>query len=733
MKYPKLEGEEFNYDYILNEAITHRAIGNTGALAAGGKYLYNKMFNRDANKGKTLGSTMRNARYVGLLSAHKNTILSLANKASAYIASVENNRALDDEMTQFKAQVEEIKKFLNEWDPTVEQPEEAPTGEADEREKGGEDSKPEEDGKKEPSSGEKEGWLPPDDSFGPDAFREYQRGWSHGIGGQTPEPPEDKQLAYWYNKGYNDAKNRKPIVPEKPKQQPPPIDWSRYRQQRAVRYSHGWKNDGKYVQNRSLTAGDPPPPLQKAEESLNYLGSLCNMISISESAKEAKTKEDDATGGLTDEQQQTIAKAFAKLGELAESGPENQEFVYGIIQQMASNPPVPMSEILRQLYDRAQQEQQAGQVQESYEQYLEEAFGWISRNLAAREAKKAAQSRGQDGDQAYLKAYNNRTDEFKKELDKALYELTMDMKAFGYKNRSQQLDRIINDFRSTLAKYTASGKAEGQGTRLQKLRHFGGRMLSNLAVYGALRAMFPATILGNKYVARGIYGAATSIIRDVSKEQLNKKSILRALAGAGIAVGATIAGEMINPTLATQNVKFDNGYGQGVYRNTTTAGNLGTKIRSWFDSDLRDKFGVERGRYNLYSGDIDSLADAEGTADPDADFHPWKDHSDRITRDFIGTRARVAGLGHDPNHARDVAMGYAAGESTGSINAGHFVSEIAKSDKHLANWFSQHPKEFLKLAQACEDSGFDPDPATFANAVRLQGSVDAAIEYVKSI
>ena len=397
---------------------------------------------------------------------------------------------------------------------------------------------------------------------------------------------------------------------------------------------------------------------------------------------------------------------------------------------MASNPPVPMSEILRQLYDRAQQEQQASQVQESYEQYLEEAFGWFSRNLAAREAKKAAQSRGQDGDQAYLKAYNNRTDEFKKELDKALYELTMDMKAFGYKNRSQQLDRIINDFRSTLAKYTASGKVEGQGTRLQKLRHFGGRMLSNLAVYGALRAMFPATILGNKYVARGIYGAATSIIRDVSKEQLNKKSILRALAGAGIAVGATIAGEMINPTLSTQNVKFDNGYGQGVYRNTTTAGNFGTKIRSWFDSDLRNKLGVERGRYNLYSGDIDSLADAEGTLGPDAKV--WERRPDAIFRDTMGDRARVAAMGYDPNHAVGVEMGYATGEPLGNIHAGNFVSQIAKSDKHLANWFSQHPKEFLKLAKEFSDDNFNPNPNTFANAVRLQGSVEAAIEYLKS-
>jgi hypothetical protein len=197
----------------------------------------------------------------------------------------------------------------------------------------------------------------------------------------------------------------------------------------------------------------------------------------------------------------------------------------------------------------------------------------------------------------------------------------------GYKQQSGDADKLLKAFRHAVSQFSKSKKEEGETTWLQRRRHGIGHAVSTYLTYAALRAVCPATILGNKYFARGLYGAATSVIRDVSRGNLNKKSILRALAGAGIAVGATVAGEMINPNLMHNDIEM-NGYssrssvgmGGGDYNLRTTAngeyvkaGNLGTKIRSIFDRALRDKMGLKGwdasvdGRYEIAGNGLENV------------------------------------------------------------------------------------------------------------------------------
>lgn len=531
MKYPDFNGMEFNYDFILTEAIKNRAEGNLSALFAGGKHLWNKAFGDGGKPDQTLRGTMRNARYIGLLNSHKNDILNLVQAAQSY---VKNNMQYDSgsyrEMLKFQEELEKIRKFLVGWNP-----EEGPDSEDGE---GGEEgpaktTDPRGGGRKGPSMKNKEGWAPPPETYGPDAFKEYQRGWIDGQNNQPEAPSEDPNLAYWYQKGYMDGKNslhKKPTnpKPKTPRKSPSEIAAGYFRPVRAQYYS-GWKS-GYKKPSGSMRYGTN-------ESDLSFLDMLNNRIAISEATQEAAKsgQKSDPMAGLDEGTKQKIVQAFSKLGEYAEGGDANREFVWDLLQKMASG--VPMSQIMWDVYNRAQQEQPKENVQE--------AFNSFTRAFAAQRAKSEAERYGKDGNAAYDKAYKTRIDEFRFQLDKALYELTMDMKSCGYKNKSDELDKIIQDFRNALSAHTLSKKAEGKGTGLQKARHFVGRMASTMAMYSALNAIFPGTILGSKYVARGIYGAATSVIRDVTKEQLNRNSILRALAGAGIAVGATMVGDAI--------------------------------------------------------------------------------------------------------------------------------------------------------------------------------------------
>lgn len=250
-----------------------------------------------------------------------------------------------------------------------------------------------------------------------------------------------------------------------------------------------------------------------------------------------------------------------------------------------------MQEILRELEARGQQEKQQQQAQS--QEGVNEGFDDWRRKYYARKAGKEAAKSGGDRKAAQQEAYDNRIFEFQTRLDRALGELSLDLKTMGYKKQGGDADRLISAFRKAVSQFSKSKKEEGETSWLQRRRHGLGHALATYATYAAIRAVCPATILGNKYFTRGLYGAATSVIRDVSRGNLNKKSILRALAGAGLAVGATIGGEMLKPSLVT-NVDREhymvNGDIYGKETVSTNPENLGTRVRSWFDKDLRGQF-----------------------------------------------------------------------------------------------------------------------------------------------
>lgn len=595
---------------IISERIVDRARGNVAGAGAAGKYLWNRISgHKDRNKG-SFRDNMRNARFAGTIKSHARVVNGLVQQMNQFIA--QQNEAGKD-----TSELESISSGITDFFRRNEKIFGLGLGDANaedyknqELPQQNEAQPPEPSGAKaqEPASGEASPKQPeqPEQPEQPQASAPQEESpQANGEANAVQQPQKSgnpfmgKSLEELYPQYFNRNKGRRS---QQGKQAPAtPTGSGRQVQSQRPQAQHApmpkkkkngfWTDNNVWLNARhestSLDCLYGQMLLREQTDDCSQnnvsISSLYNKILISEAQVQPNQQ-------LPQDVNNAIVQVYSKLGDLADSGTEeDKDFVYQLIQKISQG--TPMQDILRELEARGQQEKQQAQSQEG----VNEGFDDWRRKYYARKAGKEAAKSGGDRKAAQQEAYDNRIFEFQTRLDRALGELSLDLKTMGYKQQGGDADRLISAFRKAVSQFSKSKKEEGETSWLQRRRHGLGHALATSATYAALRAVCPATILGNKYFARGLYGAATSVIRDVSRGNLNKKSILRALAGAGLAVGATIGGEMLKPSLVTNINREDymvNGNIYGKKTISTNPGNLGTRVRSWFDKDLRGQFGT---------------------------------------------------------------------------------------------------------------------------------------------
>lgn len=645
---------------VVSEKIVNRAMGNVAGIGAAGKYLWNRVSgHKDRNQG-SFRETMRNARFAGTIKSHAQEVNNLVQEINQFIAQQQEQgkdtselENISNGITEFFKKNEKIfglglgdanaEDYKNQELPqqeTSNQPE-APTSkdglpttyrggpipkleelypkeevqkrmqqEAEGQQNG--QGAPEE---KQPQEAEAPAPEQPGQNQQQEAPEETPANQTQQPEGEVAEQPEQPAQQATPNAEQPVAQQQQAQQPAQQQPAPQPQQQPQQPQQqqeppRRKKKSGFWTDNNVWLNARhestALECLYGQILLSESEgekkDSSTTISSLYNKVMISEAQQPQQQLPPDVNNA--------IAQVYAKLGDLADSGnEEDKDFVYQLIQKMAQG--TPMQEILKELEARGNQEKQ--QAQQQPQEEVNEGFSDMRRKFYARQAGKEAAKAGGDRKAAQKEAYDNRIFEFQTRLDRALGELSLDLKTMGYKQQGGDADKLILAFRKAVSQFSKSKKEEGETSWLQRRRHGLGHALATSATYAALRTICPATILGNKYFARGLYGAATSVIRDVSRGNLNKKSILRALVGAGIAVGGTIAGEMISSpkvdlkdidvSSSTQSRAMGTATGIGnwsghngaqmTYKGTYgTAGNLGTKIRALFDKDLRSKLGL---------------------------------------------------------------------------------------------------------------------------------------------
>lgn len=653
-------------------------MGNVAGIGAAGKYLWNRVSgHKDRNQG-SFRDTMRNARFAGTIKSHAQEVNNLVQEINQFISQQQEQgkdtselENISNGITDFFKKNEKIfglglgdanaEDYKNQELPqqeTSSQPE-APKSkdglpttyrggpipkleelypkeevqkrmqqEAEGQQNG--QGAPEE---KQPQEAEVPAPEQPEQNQQQEAPAETPTNQSQQPEGEVAEQPEQPAQQATPNAAQPVAQQQQAQQPAQqpqpapqPQQQPQQPQQPQQQQEppRRKKKSGFWTDNNVWLNARhestALECLYGQILLSESEgekkDSSTTISSLYNKVMISEAQQPQQQLPPDVNNA--------IAQVYAKLGDLADSGnEEDKDFVYQLIQKMAQG--TPMQEILKELEARGNQEKQ--QAQQQPQEEVNEGFSDMRRKFYARQAGKEAAKAGGDRKAAQKEAYDNRIFEFQTRLDRALGELSLDLKTMGYKQQGGDADKLILAFRKAVSQFSKSKKEEGETSWLQRRRHGLGHALATSATYAALRTICPATILGNKYFARGLYGAATSVIRDVSRGNLNKKSILRALAGAGIAVGATVAGEMINPQLTSNEIndsfssyKSTTGRGNGDYNLYTgangeyvKAGNLGTKIRAIFDKTLRDKMGLKNwsafsdGRYEIAGNGLENI------------------------------------------------------------------------------------------------------------------------------
>ena len=582
----------------LNETILQRGSGNVAGMGAGAKWLYNKVRGKGDQNAAGFRETTRNARYTGTIKAHAKAIRSLVGEINRFIAQ----QSAEGKDT---SELEKITNGINDFFAKNEKVFGFGIGDADAEDykntevetpsSGAEDN----DGGVEAGRAAEPGSAESEDAADVDRQQDGSEIGSNPAGGSLGARP-----------GADSGTGRRQASQQRPAQPPK---------------KHGWWMDGQ----TGVPTGAPAKKRGWWMDESAVLDALYGAVCLDEGVSnvrtdvgmlyntllvEAQTPVGTQAGQADQRQMNDVAaKVFAQLGDMADRGTEeDKDFVYQLIQKLASGR-YTMQNAMQDIASRAQQGQQGQQGQQVAAEAFDGARRWMEdrqRKFFARQAGKQAAKSGGDRKAAEQEAYGNRIYEFQTRLDRELGELSLDLKTMGYKQQAGDADRLLKAFRQAVAQYSKSGKEEGETSWLQRRRHGLGHWAATWATYRALHMLCPATILGSPYFRKAVMGAATSVIRDVSRDNLNKKSILRALAGAGIAVGATIAGEMLRPSVVTnmsREYRDVNGRFYGKETTETAPGNLGTRIRSWFDKDLRSKFGSstnEFGDLSLRNGGV---------------------------------------------------------------------------------------------------------------------------------
>lgn len=575
----------------VNETVLQRGSGNVAGIGAGAKWLYNKVRGRGDQNAAGFRETTRNARYTGTIKAHAKAIRSLVGEINRFIAqqSAEGKDTSELEkitngINDFFARNEKVFGFgVGEADAEdyknteVEPPKEAEPkkggggilglfrgrgGKAAGSENAGNapgsnggaaeepagvdgdgaaaeeqevSSNPQGQPKQVPNAGAETGQPETGPAEGEDvADAGQQRG--------APETESPAGASLGAGPSATSGAGRRQATPQRPA--PPPK-------------KRGWWADGQ----ASVPNGAPAKKRGWWMDESAVLNALYGTVCLDEGVSDVRTDVGmlyntllmeaqtpvNTQAGQADQQQMNdvAAKVFSQLGDMADKGTdEDKDFVYQLIQKLASGK-YTMQNAMQDIAARAQQAKAAGGQQGQQGQQVTEGFDDMRRRFYARQAGKQAARAGGDRKAAEQEAYGNRIHEFQTRLDRELGELSLDLKTMGYKQQAGDADKLLKSFRQAVAQFSKSGKEEGETSWLQRRRHGLGHWAVTWATYRALNMLCPATILGSPYFRKAVMGAATSVIRDVSRDNLNKKSIMRALIGAGIAAGGSYVGDKI--------------------------------------------------------------------------------------------------------------------------------------------------------------------------------------------
>ena len=225
----------------------------------------------------------------------------------------------------------------------------------------------------------------------------------------------------------------------------------------------------------------------------------------------------------------------------------------------------------------------------------------------------------EDGEKVGGASAISRLDHYKYELSQALGALDADMKKLTYRDKGGPVDAAIKDFQTTIAQFTRDGKLEGTRTRWDKIKDWAGSAATTAATYLALGTVAPAIAVGGRLAHGAVRGAATSVLRDLARGNVDKKGMLRrALIGAGLGGAASYAmgaaGDYLKDQYGDQiqNIKdtvggwFGKGAGAGGGAGVGTGGVEGVGG----DPNVDTNFGADRAP-GTYEGGIRTM-DANG-------------------------------------------------------------------------------------------------------------------------
>lgn len=203
--------------------------------------------------------------------------------------------------------------------------------------------------------------------------------------------------------------------------------------------------------------------------------------------------------------------------------------------------------------------------------------------------------------------YYDRVDHYRKKLARVIGEMNMDLKDMGWDpSKYPEIEKAFKELK-VQAQSAHQHELEGVVTKWDKIRHTVGRLVGAVVVNGVvvmgLNAIIPG--LGSPYLHKGMVGAATAFVRDITQKGRSIKNkqdraimLKNALIGFGIGMTVQLASEMLNPqvdhqqihdTFAQRSFGFNGQESTGqvdINGDLITHGNFGTKVRALFDSSL---------------------------------------------------------------------------------------------------------------------------------------------------
>lgn len=215
--------------------------------------------------------------------------------------------------------------------------------------------------------------------------------------------------------------------------------------------------------------------------------------------------------------------------------------------------------------------------------------------------------------------YIDRVDHYKKLLARIIGEMNMDLKDLGW--NPEQYPEINKAFQSlgVSANSVHQMGEEGVTTKWDRIRHKIGKFtegaIINAATFTALNAIIPG--LGSPYLHKGLVGASTAFVRDITTQGLSIKNpedrakmLKHALVGFGIGCSVQLASEMMNPQFNTTDIDLEQKFSHTSGNNDvlarvdiegthTQSSNFGTKVRALFDKNVADQIGFHNGKVDI--------------------------------------------------------------------------------------------------------------------------------------